>query len=332
MSFHGYKEVIEENDLVILHVNFSTLIPIKVTKTTTSKKGVLMENICQTKYGGLNVFDLVGKKYGSKVKLSKGYLYVLHPTPELWTKALPHRTQILYATDIAMIILQLELKPGSVVVESGTGSGSLTHSLIRTVAPTGHVHTFDFHQQRAEKASLEFEEHGLQQFVTASHRDVCESGFGLTDTADAVFLDLPGPWKVVPHAKEALKRSGGRLCSFSPCIEQVQQTCLALQEHGFTEVATLECLIREFQVRRVSVPLFDPEFDPLQARHETVVVGELEKSKEEENGANVEVGKKRKWDKVDNAEKESKFVSGIPLTTMPGHTGYLTFATLPPQL
>ena len=28
------------------------------------------------------------------------------------------------------------------------------------------------------------------------------------------------------------------------------------------------------------------------------------------NGANVEVGKKRKWDKVDNAEKESKFVSG----------------------
>ena len=36
-------------------------------------------------------------------------------------------------------------------------------------------------------------------------RDVCESGFGLTDTADAVFLDLPGPWKVVPHAKEALK-------------------------------------------------------------------------------------------------------------------------------
>ena len=39
---------------------------------------------------------------------------------------------------------------------------------------------------------------------------------------------------------------------------------------------------REFQVRRVSVPLFDPEFDPLQARQETVVVGELEKSKEEE--------------------------------------------------
>jgi tRNA A58 N-methylase Trm61 len=34
---------------------------------------------------------------------------------------------------------------------------------------------------------------------------VCAEGFDLTDTADAVFLDLPHPWKVVPHAKAALK-------------------------------------------------------------------------------------------------------------------------------
>ena len=38
-------------------------------------------------------------------------------------------------------------------------------------------------------------------------RDVCAEGFDLTDTADAVFLDLPHPWTVVPHAKTALKVS-----------------------------------------------------------------------------------------------------------------------------
>jgi tRNA (adenine57-N1/adenine58-N1)-methyltransferase len=38
-------------------------------------------------------------------------------------------------------------------------------------------------------------------------RDVCEEGFDLIDAADAVFLDLPHPWKVVPHAKIALKVS-----------------------------------------------------------------------------------------------------------------------------
>lgn len=52
-------------------------------------------------------------------KNMKGWLYLLHPTSELWTINLPHRTQILYSTDISMVIMQLHIKPGSVVVETG---------------------------------------------------------------------------------------------------------------------------------------------------------------------------------------------------------------------
>lgn len=82
----------------------------------------------------------------------KNWVVILHPTPELWTLTLPHRTQILYSTDIAMITMELGLRPGSVVVESGTGSGSLSHAIVRTIAPSGHLYTFEFHQQRAEIA------------------------------------------------------------------------------------------------------------------------------------------------------------------------------------
>ena len=95
MSFNKYKEIIEENDLVMLYIDFSTIIPIKVTEWTTSKKGNEIENICQTKYGALKVSDLIGKKFGCRVNLmsANGFAHALHPTPELWTKALPHRNE-----------------------------------------------------------------------------------------------------------------------------------------------------------------------------------------------------------------------------------------------
>ena len=139
---------------------------------------------------------------------------MLYPTPELWTKTLPHRTQIIYATDISLVLLQLELKPGSTVIESGTGSGSLSHSFLRTIAPTGHLYTFDFHQQRVDVARKEFEEHKLGQIVTVQQRDVCQNGFGLENVADAVFLDLPHPWDAIPHAKKGnIQRFKFRLVS-----------------------------------------------------------------------------------------------------------------------
>jgi hypothetical protein len=52
-----------------------------------------------------------------------GIRTLLHPTPELWTVALPHRTQILYGTDISTVLTHLDIKPGSVVVESGACVG-----------------------------------------------------------------------------------------------------------------------------------------------------------------------------------------------------------------
>ena len=117
---------------------------------------------------------------------------------------------------------------------TGTGSASFSHSVARTVGPTGRLFSFEFHEARFRAACAEFARHGLSA-VSLTHRNVCRDGFAPASNADAVFLDLPAPWDAVPHAKAALRTDRpARICCFSPCIEQVLRTVAALNAAGFT--------------------------------------------------------------------------------------------------
>lgn len=210
-------------------------------KTFTNKFGIFRHN------------DFIDKPFGSKVFDCKdsGFVYLLAPTAELWTKSLKMRTQILYRADISLIVSALDVRPGKLVVESGTGSGSLSSALARAVMPHGKLFTFEFNPIRADLAAQEFQANGLSEFVVSECRDVVERGFAHTDleASDAIFLDLPSPWLAAHHAAAVLK-SEGRLCSFSPCIEQVQKMCTKLRELGFLEIRTFETLLRPFHVKR----------------------------------------------------------------------------------
>lgn len=150
----------------------------------------------------------------------------------------------------------LEIRPGSVVIESGTGSASFSHTLAQMIAPHGHLYTFEFHSERCEKSRKELQDHGFMEekssLVTIAHRDVCLEGFALDSVADSVFLDLPAPWLAISSAKTALRKDRlTRISTFSPCIEQVQKTCSSLKLEGFVDIEMYECLIREHQVDKV---------------------------------------------------------------------------------
>lgn len=243
---------IKAGDLVIVYERFDSM------KSVYVNPGESYGN----RYGNFKLKDWVGKPFGSRVESSgrgqTGWVYLLAPTPELWTTVLRHRTQILYVADISLICTFLELKPGCIVLESGTGSGSLTHPLARAIAPTGHVHTFEFHLPRAQAAEKEFKEHGMGDIITVKQRNIEELGFPeeLHGQADGLFLDLPGPWHAVASAAQCL-RPDGVFCSFSPCIEQVQRTCAALEEQGFFAVRSMECLLRHYEVRQEKLTLVD---------------------------------------------------------------------------
>ncbi|KAI9593532.1 1-methyladenosine methyltransferase catalytic subunit Gcd14 [Syncephalis fuscata] len=263
-------------------------------------------------------------------------MYLLHPTPELWTLVLPHRTQILYQPDISLITAYLELKPGAVMIESGTGSGSFSHSLARTVAPNGHLYTFEFHEARAEQARKEFAAHGLSDVITLECRDACKNGFGIENKVDAVFLDLPAPWEAIPFAKKAFKQHQmGRISCFSPCIEQVQRTCETLRQQGFRDVQTFECLQRAYSTRNHTLLTVDQIMERAKTRSS--------------NGKKAFVGQKRKTDSIEESKDNTTEAEvtttvensdlkprSITVTTLPnesrGHTSYLTFATFMPVM
>ena len=220
-----------------------------------------------------------GRPFGTKVfsQNDKGFGFALRPDPHLFSLTLQHKTQILFQADISMILHLLALSPGNVVFESGTGSCSLTCSLSKRVAASGQVFTFEFNQERFQNALKVTREMKLTN-VRCHWQNVLENGFVISEflgdceeeqrrlihqnerivslnelpqirfdrIADAVFLDLPSPELVVPHADKVLKR-GGRLCSFSPCIEQIQETAKAMAEFNYSEIRTVEIIEREMK-------------------------------------------------------------------------------------
>ncbi len=113
MSITTQAKTVSYGDFVLLWGRKSDP-PVALTVT----EGAQLTNF----WGTFTHESLVGKQFGTKVysKNNRGYCYVLAPTPELWTKALKFRTQVLYVVDISLIILHLELKPGSIVLEAGT--------------------------------------------------------------------------------------------------------------------------------------------------------------------------------------------------------------------
>ncbi|KAG9296195.1 hypothetical protein G9A89_014787 [Geosiphon pyriformis] len=317
MNFRSYKKLVEEGDLVIAYLSRENLTPLIVDPNATYNN----------KFGTFRHKEMIGKEYGTKLPShnGKGFMYLLHPTPELWTQVLPHRTQILYLADISFITTYLDLKPGSIVLESGTGSGSISHSLARTVAPHGHIYTFEYHEERTKIARQEFHDHGLSDLITLECRDVCKNGFGKSDLVHAVFLDLPAPWDAIPFAKEAFKRSRtGKICCFSPCIEQVQRTCTSLNENGFVEIKMFECLVRHHEVKTIPIYTVADAVESIKAQ-------QAKKRKRKGHDDEVESISEIKTNVETRKDPPNLYVSKTPNETK-GHTSYMTFATFLPVL
>ncbi len=345
---------IEENDLVIVHVGFGDQKAVRVNASSSSsnnnKKKKTNSGVLHTSYGSFShKRDILDRnvRFGEKAFCSGAkqagqskspFVWCLSPTCELWTNVLAHRTQILYVYDISLVCAWLDLKPGKVVLESGTGSASLTHSLVRAVSNNscdnndrkGHVFTFEFNESRANAARDEIDENGLREFCTVTHRDIETNGFPKnlesSKIADAVFLDLPGPYKCVESSAKCLKKDGV-LCSFSPCVEQVQRTCAEMQRFGFVDIKTVEMLGREFDVNERK---FFTDIEEASTGKFSRVVSERDTKRVREETKKAKKILNNKGEEEESIDLVSLRVSAAPRFQGQTHTGYLTFARLAP--
>ncbi len=230
---------IQDGDYVLIYLDARRTYMIKMQAGQTF----------HTHKGYLKLDEIIGKEYGEPIKSSLGiYFTTLKPSLTDYIMKSSRNTQIIYPKDAALIVMFSGIGPGSRVVESGTGTGSLTTALAHYVGSRGKVYTYELRPEFQKNAAKNLERSKLIDYVEMKSGDVTIAGYEERDV-DAVILDLAVPWLVVPHAYTALKPSGV-LVSFSPTIDQVVRTTETLRENGFVFIETVECLMRTMQVER----------------------------------------------------------------------------------
>jgi tRNA (adenine57-N1/adenine58-N1)-methyltransferase len=193
--------------------------------------------------------DLIGASEGSTILGSTGRRFlVLRPTLSDAVLKMPRGAQVIYPKDLGAILIEADIAPGLRVLEAGVGSGALSMALLRAGAEVvGYELREDFAERaRANVTAMVGEDARYRVELCDVYEGIREHGL------DRVLLDLPEPWRVLPHAREAL-RPGGILCAYLPSINQTAQLRTAMDDLGFGLASTLEVFHRTWHIEDRSV-------------------------------------------------------------------------------
>jgi tRNA (adenine57-N1/adenine58-N1)-methyltransferase catalytic subunit len=173
---------------------------------------------------------------------------VVRPTLSDTVLKMPRGAQVIYPKDLGAILIEADIAPGMRVLEAGVGSGALSMALLRAGA---EVVGYELREDFAERARSNVEAMGVgYSRYRVEIRDVYE---GIAEVGlDRILLDLPEPWRVLPHATKAL-RPGGILCAYLPSINQTSQLRSSMEQHGFGMASSLEVLHRTWHIEDRSV-------------------------------------------------------------------------------
>lgn len=190
--------------------------------------------------------DLLGRPEGSEVRSVGGTRFqAFRPTLSDFVVKMKRGAQVIYPKDLGPMLLLADIAPGHRVLESGVGSGALSLALLRAGAEVfGYEIRGDF-ARRATKNVQEFLGPEALDRYHVSERD-CYDGIDV-EGLDRVALDLPEPWRVVPHAARRL-RPGGLFIAYTPSVLQATQLRGSLDRGPWALAATTEVLQRGWHI------------------------------------------------------------------------------------
>jgi len=195
--------------------------------------------------------DLIGLTEGALVESTQGSRFrVLRPTLSDFVLKMKRGAQVIYPKDLGPILMLADIFPGARVLESGVGSGALSMTLLRAGAlVTGYELRGDFLSRARRNVEGYLGAEALERYAV-EERD-CYDGIDETDL-DRVVLDLPEPWRVVPHARTSLQ-PGGVVVAYTPSITQAAELRRRLDTEGFLLPQTVEVLHRSWHIEGQAV-------------------------------------------------------------------------------
>ena len=206
-------------------------------------------------HGGAVPHDLViGSEEGDQVhSTTAATLLCLRPRFADFVLKMTRGAQVIYPKDVGVLLVHGDIAPGARVLEAGTGSGALAIALGRAIGPEGRLvsyeHRPEFHHKAVSNLEAFFGK--IPNWMELRLGDVREAGEA-GEAFDRVVLDLPEPWALLREVTGAL-RTGGIICTYLPTTNQLQSTVPELERAGYSEIETIEVLVRSWHVTHRSV-------------------------------------------------------------------------------
>ena len=210
------------------------------------RKYIARDEEFHTNFGFIKKEDMESAEPGDILKTHLGHDFkVFKANINDYIDLMERKCSIILPKDIGIIIANAGLGCGDRVVDAGTGAGATALHFGNIVGEKGAVYSYEIREDFCEIAERNIKGFGLEN-VHVKCKDIMD---GIDeDDIDLVFLDLHKPWDAIENAKSALK-TGGYIATYTPYIEQVQILHKVLKKYDFSNLNTIECILREIEVK-----------------------------------------------------------------------------------